>query len=79
MDSGRVPHRSSSWVLEVVQMQVLLAISAATWLAIGVVLSVMMGRRGHDAYAWLILGMFLGPIALVLAVYTDRSPTGEAS
>ena len=55
-------------------MEVFLAIIAATWITIGAGLSILMGRRGHDAYAWLVLGMFLGPIALVLAVYTDRNP-----
>ena len=58
-------------------MPVLFGIIAATWLAIGAALSVLMGRRGHDPYSWFILGMFLGPIALPLAVYTDRGPRRE--
>lgn len=49
-------------------------IIAVTWFAIGLGLSVLMGRRGHDPFAWLLIGMSLGPIALALAVYTDRSP-----
>jgi nucleotide-binding universal stress UspA family protein len=55
-------------------MPILVGILGATWFAIGMALALIMGRRGHDAYAWLVLGMFLWPIALFLAVYTDRSP-----
>jgi nucleotide-binding universal stress UspA family protein len=55
-------------------MPVLFAVMAATWATIGAVLSILMGRRGHDAYAWLLLGMFLGPIALILAAYVEGSP-----
>jgi nucleotide-binding universal stress UspA family protein len=40
----------------------------ATWLAIGVVLSIVMGRRGHDSFAWLVLGAVLGPLGIVLAI-----------
>jgi nucleotide-binding universal stress UspA family protein len=44
-----------------------LAIALAVWLAIGVTLAVVMGRRGHGAFQWLILGSVLGPLALPLA------------
>jgi nucleotide-binding universal stress UspA family protein len=58
-------------------MPVLVGIIAATWVAIGAALSVLMGRRGHEPYSWFLLGMFLGPIALPLAVYSDRGPRRE--
>jgi nucleotide-binding universal stress UspA family protein len=38
------------------------------WLAIGVVLAVVMGRRGHSAFSWGALGVVLGPLALPLAL-----------
>ncbi len=44
-----------------------LAIAVAVWLTIGITLAVVMGRRGHGAFQWLILGTVLGPIALPLA------------
>lgn len=45
---------------------------AAAWLAIGVVLSVVMGRRGHDSFGWFVLGTLLGPLGVVLAVDARR-------
>ena len=44
----------------------------AAWLAIGLVLSIVMGRRGHDSFSWLVLGTVLGPLAVVLAVEAGR-------
>lgn len=40
---------------------------AVAWAVIGVVLSVVMGRRGHDPFVWLALGLVLGPFAVPLA------------
>lgn len=40
---------------------------AAGWATTGVVLAVVMGRRGHSSFAWLVLGVLLGPLALILA------------
>lgn len=37
------------------------------WLAMGAVLALVMGRRGHDAFAWFLVGCVLGPLGLVLA------------
>lgn len=45
---------------------------AAGWVAIGVVAVLLMRRRGHDTFAWAVLFMFLGPIAVPLAVSSDR-------
>jgi len=42
------------------------------WLAIGLTASVMMGRRGHDAFGWLVIGTVLGPVAIPIAVRTIR-------
>jgi len=41
---------------------------AAGWLSIGLVLSLIMGRRGHDAFSWLVLGTLFGPLAAVFAL-----------
>ena len=45
---------------------------ALGWVAIGLTLSILMGRRGHDSFSWLILGTMLGPLAVVLAVHSWR-------
>lgn len=38
------------------------------WIVIGVTLTFVMGRRGHNAFGWAVLGALLGPFAVVLAV-----------
>jgi nucleotide-binding universal stress UspA family protein len=50
----------------------ILLLLGATWLAIGVVLAVVMGRRGYDSFVWWLLGTVLGPLAMVLAVVSVR-------
>lgn len=45
---------------------------AVGWAAIGVTLALVMGRRGHSGFAWLVLGAVLGPLAVVLAVDATR-------
>jgi len=40
----------------------------AAWLTIGLMLSVLMGRRGHNSFGWLVLGAVFGPLGVVLAV-----------
>jgi nucleotide-binding universal stress UspA family protein len=52
-------------------------IMAAAWLVIGLALAVVMGRRGHSGFGWLVLGTVLGPLSLVLAV--DATRRGESS
>ena len=47
-------------------MQVLF-IWLAVALTIGITLAVLMGRRGHSAFEWFLIGAILGPIALPLA------------
>lgn len=43
-------------------------VAVVTWLAIGVGLAIVLGRRGHDRTTWFVLGAVFGPFALVLAV-----------
>jgi nucleotide-binding universal stress UspA family protein len=43
-----------------------------TWAAIGVVSAVVMGRRGHATFSWLIVGAFLGPLVVPLASSRTR-------
>ncbi len=45
----------------------LLILAAAGWLAVGVVVSLVMGRRGHDASPWLRLGVLFGPLTALFA------------
>jgi len=47
-------------------------IIAGAWLAIGLTLSLVMNRRGHNGFGWLVIGTVLGPIALVLAIDAAR-------
>ncbi len=49
---------------------------AAVWLATGIVVSILMRRRGHAFFTWWYLGAVLGPLALPLAidaVFRERS------
>ena len=54
----------------------LLVVIALAWLAIGLALSLLMGRRGHDSFSWLIVGTVMGPMAAVMALDSWRH--GEA-
>ena len=45
---------------------------AGVWVAIGIVMSIVMGRRGHNSFGWLVLGTLLGPMAVVLAIDARR-------
>lgn len=51
-----------------------LLILGVVWLVIGVATAVVMGRRGHDPFAWLLVGVMLGPLALPPAVAAARHP-----
>lgn len=41
---------------------------AVAWMSVGLTLSLVMGRRGHNAFAWLVLGTLFGPLGLIFAV-----------
>jgi nucleotide-binding universal stress UspA family protein len=41
---------------------------AAVWLAIGIIVSIGMRRRGHAFFTWWYLGAILGPLSLTLAI-----------
>ena len=48
-----------------------LLLIAAIWVTIGVIVAFTMRRRGHDFYAWLVMGAILGPLSIPLAVSRD--------
>jgi hypothetical protein len=61
-----------------VSFTVFLSLLMATFVCIGFVLAIVMGRRGHSPFAWGVLGLVLGPIALLLALVAardERSPS----
>lgn len=51
-------------------MQVLFVVTA--WIAVGAVAVMVMRRRGHDTFAWAVVFLFLGPLALPVAFSADR-------
>lgn len=51
-----------------------LLILGMVWLVIGVTTAIVMGRRGHDPFAWLLVGGLLGPLAVPMAVAATRHP-----
>jgi nucleotide-binding universal stress UspA family protein len=61
-------------VVEVIGMSATTALPtlAATWVGIGLLLALIMGRHGHDPFAWWLLGTLLGPLALPLAVSAEH-------
>lgn len=50
----------------------LLLVAAVVWVGIGLVVSFVMARRGHDLFSWWVLGALFGPLALALAVDSVR-------
>jgi nucleotide-binding universal stress UspA family protein len=42
------------------------------WALLGVSMAVVMGRRGHQPFMWLVLGIVLGPLVLPLAASAIR-------
>jgi nucleotide-binding universal stress UspA family protein len=55
-----------------VAFTVFLALFMATFACIGLVLALVMGRLGYSPFAWGLLGLLLGPIALLLALVEVR-------
>jgi nucleotide-binding universal stress UspA family protein len=56
-----------------VSSTVFLSLLMVTFACIGLVLALVMGRLGHSPFAWGLLGLVLGPIALLLALVEVRS------
>jgi nucleotide-binding universal stress UspA family protein len=56
-----------------VSFTVFLALFMATFACIGLVLALVMGRLGYSPFAWGLLGLLLGPIALLLALVEVRN------
>lgn len=52
-----------------------LSLLMVTFVCIGLVLAIVMGRLGHSPFAWGVLGVVLGPIAHH-AVVNPRTPQG---
>jgi nucleotide-binding universal stress UspA family protein len=52
-------------------------IVAVVWIAIGLALSLLMGRQGHQSCQWFVIGAVLGPLAFAPAISALRHPTGE--
>jgi nucleotide-binding universal stress UspA family protein len=51
---------------------VIVILVGVVWVAIGVVLSVVMRRKGHLGFGWLAVGVLMGPMAVVFALDTLR-------
>ena len=51
---------------------VVLFVVAVVWVAFGAVAAAMMRGRGHDTFAWAVVFLALGPMALPLAVSAER-------
>jgi nucleotide-binding universal stress UspA family protein len=61
-----------------VSFTVFLSLLMATFVCIGFVLAIVMGRLGHSPFAWGLLGLVLGPIALLLALVAARDEPSPA-
>lgn len=59
-------------------MEVLVVVVGVTWIVIGAALSLLMGQRGFDRFAWFVLGAVLGPLGLVLGVHSVVTETRRA-
>jgi nucleotide-binding universal stress UspA family protein len=55
-----------------------LLILVVTWIAIGVITAIVMGRRGHRPYSWALLGAVLGPLIVPLMISAARREEGAA-
>lgn len=50
----------------------MLFLIAGLWALVGVAASIVMGRRGHNPFAWLLLGAILGPLVIPVAQVAVR-------
>lgn len=47
------------------------------WVALGAIAVTLMRRRGHDTFSWAILFLVLGPIAVPIAISSERHHPAE--
>jgi nucleotide-binding universal stress UspA family protein len=59
-------------VISVFENPAFVATVAGLWLAIGLSLSLIMTKRGHNGFGWLVVGTLFGPLAFVLAFDASR-------
>jgi nucleotide-binding universal stress UspA family protein len=55
----------------------MLGIAGILWGAIGVAAALVMGRRGHSAFTWLLIGAILGPLVIPIAVGNVRTASRD--
>jgi nucleotide-binding universal stress UspA family protein len=58
-------------------IELFFGIAALVWVAIGLALSVLMSRRGHEGCSWFVIGAVLGPLAIAPALSALRHRTGD--
>ncbi|HET9442928.1 MAG TPA: hypothetical protein VFO65_06365, partial [Acidimicrobiales bacterium] len=49
--------------------QLIAGVVVVVWVLTGVVLGVVMTRRGYSGYGWGVIGTVLGPLAVVVALF----------
>src|SRR6266508_3145829 len=54
-----------------------LFVLAGAWVGAGLLVAFVMGRHGHDPFAWWLLGTVLGPLVVALATVTDVDASVE--
>ena len=52
-----------------------LLILLVAWIVIGVVAAIIMGRRGHAPFSWLLLGAVLGPLVVPVMLASRERPS----
>jgi nucleotide-binding universal stress UspA family protein len=50
----------------------LLVVLIIAWVVIGLVAGIVMGRRGHNAFGWAVIGCVLGPLVVPVALSSIR-------
>jgi nucleotide-binding universal stress UspA family protein len=51
---------------------------AATWVGVGLLVALVMGRHGHDPFAWWLLGTILGPLVVPLVAAAEHRRADRA-
>lgn len=59
--------------------QTIVIIVGVVWVTIGIGLAFYMGRRGHTAFGWGVMGCVLGPFALILAAQAIADEPSRSS